>query len=436
MSFPSPSPAQARILWTSLTALALAVLLGLIGVLLWGFGWIIDRLSPVLLPIAIAGIIAYLLDPLVDYFERRKFSRPTSIMLVFLLALFLVAGMAASVVPRLVIETERLVQAWHSQRVQEKFIDFVEHPHLGVEFPERWKIWKSWRSGTTNAPATNPPVNATLPAQTNNPPAFAVSTNSTERTNTPAANASGRAESKRPQINSELGQTLFAWSAKTFPMIGRWLLSQFSKVASWFGLLAGLALVPVYIFYFLWEKKGISENWTDYLPIHESSWKEELVFVIRSINNYLILFFRGQVLVALCDGLLLTIGFLIIGLDFAILLGLMAGVLSIVPFLGIVLSLAPALILAAVQFADWVHPLLVVVIFILVQMAEGLVISPKIMGDRVGLHPLTIIIAVMVGTTLMGGIIGGILAIPLTAALRVLMFRYVWRKRTSPPMPS
>jgi predicted PurR-regulated permease PerM len=70
-------------------------------------------------------------------------------------------------------------------------------------------------------------------------------------------------------------------------------------------------------------------------------------------------------------------------------------------------------------------------IFSLVQALEGFVISPKIMGDRVGLHPLTIIIAVMVGTTLMGGILGGILAIPLTAALRVLMFRYIWKKRNT-----
>ena len=63
------------------------------------------------------------------------------------------------------------------------------------------------------------------------------------------------------------------------------------------------------------------------------------------------------------------------------------------------------------------------------QAMEGLFISPKIIGDRVGLHPLTIIVAVMVGTTLLGGVIGGVLAIPLTAALRTLMFRYVWKDR-------
>jgi predicted PurR-regulated permease PerM len=62
-----------------------------------------------------------------------------------------------------------------------------------------------------------------------------------------------------------------------------------------------------------------------------------------------------------------------------------------------------------------------------VQLLEGLIISPKIIGDRVGLHPLAVIIAVMIGTTLMGGILGGLLAIPLTAVLRTLMYRYVWR---------
>lgn len=71
-------------------------------------------------------------------------------------------------------------------------------------------------------------------------------------------------------------------------------------------------------------------------------------------------------------------------------------------------------------------------VFLFVQLTESLVISPKIMGDRVGLHPVTIIIAVMLGTTLMGGLLGGILAIPLTAALRVVMFRYVW----GPPPPA
>ena len=71
---------------------------------------------------------------------------------------------------------------------------------------------------------------------------------------------------------------------------------------------------------------------------------------------------------------------------------------------------------------------MVLAVFAVVQALEGLFISPKIMGDRVGLHPLAIIIAVMTGTTLLGGILGGILAIPFAAALRVIMVRYVWKK--------
>jgi hypothetical protein len=87
--------------------------------------------------------------------------------------------------------------------------------------------------------------------------------------------------------------------------------------------------------------------------------------------------------------------------------------------------------LGIVQFGDW-RISLVILVFVLVQMAEGLFISPKIIGDRVGLHPLTVIVALVVGTTLMGGIVGGILAIPFTAVLRTLMFRYIWKRRPDP----
>ena len=134
----------------------------------------------------------------------------------------------------------------------------------------------------------------------------------------------------------------------------------------------------------------------------------------------------------MCVGTLLTVGFLALGLDYAILLGVMAGLLGIIPYLGVALSIIPAFILSMVQFVpdgDWLKPILILVWFASVQAMEGFFISPKIIGDRVGLHPLTIIIAIMIGTTLLGGIVGGVLAIPLTAVLRTLMFRYVWVDR-------
>ena len=131
---------------------------------------------------------------------------------------------------------------------------------------------------------------------------------------------------------------------------------------------------------------------------------------------------------AICDGVLYTIGFILIGLPYALLVGVMATCLTIIPFLGAITTCVSALVIAVVAFGDWQHPAMVLAVFAAVQGLEGLVIQPKIMGDRVGLHPVTIIIALMVGTTLLGGILGGILAIPLAAVLRVLMARYIWRK--------
>jgi len=130
------------------------------------------------------------------------------------------------------------------------------------------------------------------------------------------------------------------------------------------------------------------------------------------------------------------VGFSIIKLKYAVLLGFIAGVLGIVPYLGVMLSIVPAMTISIVQSDSWLHPAATLGIFILVQMAEGLIISPKIIGDRVGMHPLTVIIAIMIGTTLMGGIIGGVLAIPLTAALRTLMFRYVWKQPVGENQPA
>ena len=92
------------------------------------------------------------------------------------------------------------------------------------------------------------------------------------------------------------------WLAENLPIITSWLLAQVMKIASWGGFIIGLALVPVYLFYFLMEKKGISSSWTDYLPLRESKTKEEVVFVLGEINERLITFFRSQVLVAMCVG--------------------------------------------------------------------------------------------------------------------------------------
>lgn len=404
MNIPPPTDRQARILWFSLTALAVGVLLGLIGMLLWGLGWVLDKLSAVLLPLALAAIIAYLLDPVVDFCEK-KLSRTWSVLLVFIFGFLVVVGMLATVVPRLIVETQQLIQRIpiYADKTQRTVTDWLQK--------------SPWPDRLTNV-LTSPKPKAEGTNEMAAPTQISSGTNQVEKAATPA-----------PDLQAKIGEKVFAWMARVLPEVGNWLLEQMQRVASWIGLFLGLLLVPVYAFYLLREKKDIQRGWTDYLPVRESKAKEEAVFIISSINDSLIVFFRGQVLVALCTGTLLTIAFFALGLNYALLLGVMAGLLGIIPYLGVMISLIPTVTLAAVQFGDWLHPILVVVIFGVVNLLEGLVISPKIIGDRVGLHPLTIIIAVMVGTTLMGGIMGGVLAIPLTAALRAMMYRYVWKKR-------
>ena len=396
----SPTPNQTRILWTGLTVLAITLIVACVAALVWALGRVLHLFAPVLWPLAIAAVLAYLLDPLVDLLGRRKMKRKWAIIFVFAAAVFVVLGIGAAIVPRLVFVTRDLALKIpeYARQIQQRSADWIE--------TSGWRL-----------PMLNQPKEA-APAATN------VVAASTDTAITPApANA-------QPEVpwERQVAQAAVSWLPKALPKIGQWLLDQISRVAAWFGLLAGIALVPVYCFYFLLEKSGIQNRWTDYLPVKESRVKEEIVFVLTSINDRLIVFFRGQVIVAACDGVLYAIGFFAMGLNYALLLGLMAGVLSIIPYLGAVLTLVPALVLATVQFHDGLHPLLVLAIFGTVQAVEGLVISPKIIGDRVGLHPLTIIVAVMVGTTLLGGVLGGVLAIPLTAALRVLMFRYVWKK--------
>jgi predicted PurR-regulated permease PerM len=391
MNIPPPSPRQTRILWAGVTTLAIAVIGGFIFGALLGFGWLVDRLSPVIFPLAIAGVIAYLLDPLVDFFERRGVSRTRSIILVFFIGVMLVAGLLATVVPRIVVETGDLVR---------RAPGYVKTLQGKAEAsPYYKKLETVW-----HAPVVATNTVGTVGTTTNTPPT------------TVAA------------LTQEMTQKALEWAGTILPEVGSWVLDKAKRAASLLGWVLGLALVPVYAFYFLMEKKGIQTTWTDYLPIRESQAKEEVIFVLTSVNDSLIVFFRGQVLVAMCSGAMLTVAFLSLGLNYALLLGAMAGMLGIIPYLGVTISLIPAVALAAVQFGDW-RVFLIPAIFAVVNAIEGFVISPKIIGDRVGLHPLTIIVALVVGTTLLGGVLGGVLAIPLTAALRAIMFRYVWRKK-------
>jgi len=432
MNFPPPSDGQARIIWLSLTTLALALGLALIGGLFWGLGLLIHLLSPVIWPFAVAVVLAYLLSPVVNWLETRKLPRVRAVILVFAASGLLFLGALGSVIPRAIVEARDLASQVPTfvTKLQSKMQAWLDHPPASLRnlLPEDLRNRLDGLKGKvlpgTSAPATNPPVTLESPSillPTIQAEPVVTNLFPLPRLEDPAAPWWIKA------LNPNSLRSVGTWFADVTPEILRWGAGQVGRVVSWFGLLAGLFLVPVYAFFLLLEEKNIARSWTDYLPVGDEKIKRESVFVLRSINDALIVFFRGQVLVALCDGVLYAFGFLLIGLPYALLIGLMACFVTIIPFLGAAVVCGTALIIAIVQFGDWQHPMLVMAVFGVVQFIEGFVLQPKIVGERVGLHPLMVIIALMVGTTLLGGVLGGILAIPLTAALRVLMAHYVWK---------
>src|SRR5436305_12344631 len=130
MGMQPPSERQARILWTSLTAVAIALLVGVIILFVWGLGRVLQILSPVLWPLAVAGVIAYLLDPVVDFLHRKSMPRPRAIILVFGVALLLLATFFSSVVPQLVSETQQLAARVpaYADRLQKRLEHWANHP--------------------------------------------------------------------------------------------------------------------------------------------------------------------------------------------------------------------------------------------------------------------------------------------------------------------
>ncbi|MGL5016611.1 MAG: AI-2E family transporter, partial [Luteolibacter sp.] len=206
------------------------------------------------------------------------------------------------------------------------------------------------------------------------------------------------------------------------------------KVLGLLGLLIGMIMVPLYLFFFLKDSASIRTHWHDYVPLKASRFKTSLVDTLQEINGYLISFFRGQVLVAFIDGFLVGIALTIFGLPYGLLIGVFMAILGIIPYIGNILCLIPACIIAYLHaqgtapfgMGPWAYVGCVVAIFVVVQQINSLVTAPKIVGDSVGLHPLTVIFSMLFWSLVLGGFIGALLAVPLTAAVKVLFRRFIW----------
>lgn len=185
--------------------------------------------------------------------------------------------------------------------------------------------------------------------------------------------------------------------------------------------LLNIVLVPVIAFYLLRDKELIVRNLEKSLPL---PWREELIPLGATINQILLGFVQGRLLMAGIVGALTSLGLAVVNMDFALILGFLAGIAEIIPYFGPILGAIPALLLALAE--GGYMPLYVAAVLMIVQQVESNLIAPKILGDSVGLHPLVVIFALLAGGYLWG-VVGLVVAVPLAGITRVLLV-YLWEK--------
>ena len=423
-----PTPWQRKTMWAALTACFVVLLVIIVGAVIWAAASVISFLQPILIPVAIAVILTYLLDPLVTKMSRGTLSRTKTVALVFAIAFFALGGLAAWLIPTISIQSAnfaRQVPAY-TERARDYTVDLI------YRFDHTFDLLGGAHGKSASTSLTNWLIG---PAASPSPRA--------QSTATPAASPQATAPATEiiapspPKLTTAERQRIQAYVEKqmpkleqAFPIVLGKLWDILKKSIGGFlgvtGFLLSLILVPIYLFFLLNEKPRIQQRWKEYLPLRESPFRDEVADVLSEINRYVTAYFRGQLLVCLVDGILIGTTLTLFGLNFAPLIGVLVVILTMIPYIGIIICWVPAVLIAAFQWGDWTHPIIVTGIFIAIQNLEGMFYAPRIVGNYVGLHPMTVIVSIFVWGLIIGGVIGPLLAVPLTATVKVLLARYVW----------
>jgi predicted PurR-regulated permease PerM len=313
-------------------------------------------LQPILLPFVLGALIAYLGDPLVDWLERHKLNRTVAVSLVFLLFSTIIITAFVVLVPLLLKQLDVLV---HKIPLLYDWVTQVAIP---------WA--QSWLSVSSEV---LPPVD----------------------------------------WSSQLANN---WQSlgKLMAQTGRKITG--SGVSFLLGV-ANFALVPVVAFYLMRDWDLLIKKGLDIVPL---AWQENVATMVSEGDEVVGAFLRGQFVVMCALGVIYGTGLWILGLELALLLGVIAGLASMVPYLGFMVGIVASLIAAYAQFQDWGVLLWVAVIFGFGQMIESMLLTPVLVGDRIGLHPVAVIFALMAGGQL-AGFIGVLVALPLAAVITVFV---------------
>jgi len=185
-------------------------------------------------------------------------------------------------------------------------------------------------------------------------------------------------------------------------------------VAGW---LANIVLIPVITFYLMRDWDHLVSYIHDLLP---RSIEGKVSLMAKESDEVLGAFLRGQMLVMLALGVIYSIGLRLVGVEFSLLIGLFAGLLSFIPYMGLIVGVIIASVAVLFQTHDMTNLLWVFLVFGVAQMIEGMLLTPILVGDRIGLHPVAVIFAVLAGGQLFG-FFGILLALPVFAVLAVLL---------------
>ena len=315
--------------------------------------------SAVFMQLFIAFALAYILNPAVSYLEQRRIPRIAGILIVFTAALLVSGAFALFMISSISRELSSM---------QLNLPGYAQH---------LYEI----------APA---PVKSYLQIET--PDKLAL------------------------RLNELLQQARGAMPDLVKPVLA-FLQKAFTSTIGLILAFLGYFIIPVYLFYFLADWRRLKDFVESFIPERH---REAYAGRLAEVDEVLSGFIRGQLSVCAILAVLYSIGLYFIGIDLAVAIGTLAGITFIIPYVGTIIGIILSVTMAFLKFHDILHPLLCLGWFGFVQLLEGTIITPKIVGDTVGLHPLVAIVALLIGGQLFG-IMGMLLAVPAVAVLQVFL---------------
>lgn len=328
--------------------------------------YLIWLLAPVLMPFAVAAMLAYLGDPLVDRLERLGLNRMWSATIVFVVIMLAVVGVLVLLIPLIARQVENLIGNLP------RYGDWAQNT-----------VWP-WLQARLHLDPHTFDSDRLLTA-----------------------------------IKAHIG-SIGGVATAVLGKVSRGGLG----IAMW---LTNLVLIPVVAFYLLRDWDRLVAKIDGMLP---RSIQPTVAHLASESDKILGAFVRGQLLVMLALGIFYGAGLGMVGLSVGVLIGMVAGLLSFVPYLGFIIGFVAAIIAALVQYGDWTHVLLVCGVFAVGQLLEGYVLVPKLVGDKIGLHPVAVMFAVLAGGYLFG-FLGVLLALPAASVIMVLLRYLIERYRMS-----